>query len=76
MRSSRPFDPDELLDDGLLRVPEAAELLAVGKSTIYLLMENGEIPYVRVRGARRIPKRAVTEFAKARLQGGWNFLQP
>lgn len=76
MRPNRPFDPDELVDAGLLRVPEVAEMLAVSKSTIYLLMENGEMPYVRVRGARRIPKRAVTEYAKAMLQGGWNFLQP
>ncbi len=38
----------------LLRVPEAAESLGIGKSLLYTLINDGEIPVVRIRGAVRI----------------------
>ncbi len=51
----------------LLRVPEAAAMLGVGRSTIYELFRTGEISPVRIGRAVRVPVRAVYEYAE-RLQ--------
>jgi excisionase family DNA binding protein len=61
---------NELLADGLMRVAEAAEFLAVGKSTVYAMTNDGTLPYVCVRNGRRIPRRAVRELAEGRLVEG------
>lgn len=42
-------------DQNLLRPAEAAAKLAVSRSTIYTLIHEGEIPFVRVRKSIRIP---------------------
>jgi excisionase family DNA binding protein len=42
--------------DKLLYTPvEAAHALGVGRSTIYVLMANGDVPSVRIGSSRRIP---------------------
>lgn len=61
---------DELLADGLMRIAEAAEFLAIGKSTVYAMTNDGTLPYVCVRNGRRIPRRAVKELAANRLVEG------
>ena len=61
----------ELLADGCITVVEAAKFLSLGKSTLYEAMDRGELAYVRIGRARRIPRRAVVAFAEARLTGGW-----
>ena len=40
--------------DQMLKVPEAAKILNVSKSTVYKLMQTGELRHVRIRGSRRI----------------------
>lgn len=52
----------------LLTPIEAADVLRVGRSTLYLLMDTGELQYVRVRSVRRIPATALAEFVE-RLAG-------
>jgi excisionase family DNA binding protein len=37
-----------------LRVREAARLLAISRSSLYHLMDRGELPYVKLGKARRI----------------------
>ena len=56
----------ELVSDGLMRVAEAAEFLRVSRSSVYQLMEGGELPWVNLGRARRVPRRAVVDLA-ARL---------
>jgi excisionase family DNA binding protein len=38
----------------LLKVPEVCGRLAASRNTVYRLMESGELPYVLVRGGRRV----------------------
>jgi len=62
-----------LLDEGLLSVRSAAEWLDVSPSTIWRMMDGGEVPFVYAPGrgslARRIPKRALMDWAERRLLG-------
>ncbi len=62
-----------LLDEGLLSVRSAAEWLDVSTSTIWRMMDGGEVPFVYAPGrgslARRIPKRALIDWAERRLLG-------
>jgi len=60
---------DALCADGLMRpYPDAAEFLGVSKSTVMGMLARAEIPYTRVAGGdRRIPRRALVEYAERRL---------
>ncbi len=60
---------DELVRDGLMTVAEAVAFLRLSRSTVYALMDTGELAYVRIGRARRIPKRAVVALAAAHLKG-------
>ena len=59
----------DLLRDGLIRVCDAAEFLGLARSTLYQLMERGELPYAKIGRARRIPRRAVVALAARSLVG-------
>jgi excisionase family DNA binding protein len=43
----------------LVRVHEAARLLSLSRSTIYEMLDRGELPSVRCGAARRIPLAAL-----------------
>ncbi|AYV28461.1 helix-turn-helix domain-containing protein [Streptomyces goshikiensis] len=47
----------------LCTVDVAAELLSLGRSTVYELMAAGELPFVKVGRARRIRRSDVDAFA-------------
>lgn len=52
-------------DDGqtlVLTVPEAAELLRIGRNTCYELVRRGEIPAVRLGRVIRIPRFALEQW--------------
>lgn len=57
---------DERADLGtggtLLTVAEAARRLSVSRSTVYVLINRGELSAIRVGGARRIPAEALGAF--------------
>lgn len=55
---------------GLVSVRTAAEYLCLSRSKLYLLMDQGRLPYVQVDRSRRIPKAALEQFAIAHLVGG------
>ena len=46
----------------LLTVPEAATLLGVSKSTLYRIMDSGEIEYLYVRSRKRIRPAALERY--------------
>lgn len=50
----------------LVKVEEAARILCLSRSTIYELMDSGEIPSVRHGAARRIPVAALREWVARR----------
>ena len=60
----------DLVCEGLLTVAEAASFLGLSRASIYNLNSSGELPFVKIGGARRIPKRAVIELAARSLRGG------
>jgi excisionase family DNA binding protein len=43
----------------LMRVRDAARLLAISRSALYQLMDRGELSYVKIGKARRIEEAAV-----------------
>jgi excisionase family DNA binding protein len=43
----------------LLRMAEAATVLGLGRSTVYQLVRQGELPFVKVGRAIRIPAQAL-----------------
>ncbi len=48
----------------LLKPEEAAELLALSRSTVYQLLATGELASVQVGRARRIPRTALDEYLR------------
>jgi excisionase family DNA binding protein len=60
---------EALVGDGLLTVSEAIAFMRLSRSTLYTLMDEGELAYVRIGRARRIPKRALIDLAMAHLNG-------
>ena len=57
----------ELLEEGLTTVMEAASFLGLSRSLLYQLMDRGELAYVEIGRARRIPRRALVELASNNL---------
>lgn len=52
--------PDDIVFEPLLvRVEDVARMLSLSRSTIYEMLESGELPSVRRGTARRIPLAAV-----------------
>jgi excisionase family DNA binding protein len=54
---------ESLVDDGFVDVGEAARFLGICRAKLYQLMESGELVYGKIGKARRIPRRALVEFA-------------
>jgi excisionase family DNA binding protein len=49
--------------EGFVEVPEAATFLSVSRATVYKLMDDGSLAYAKFGRSRRIPKRALLEYA-------------
>ena len=54
----------------LLTVMETAAKLKVGKSTVYNILQSGELPAVRIRSAWRIREHDVEAYVERHLTGG------
>ena len=54
---------------GFTTVAEAAEFLAVSRPHVYVLMDRGDLPFVRFGRCRRIPRRALHDFVSVALRG-------
>jgi len=59
----------EIVAEGLQRISEAARFLSVSRSLIYRLINSGVLPTVRIGRSRRLPIKAVIDFAAARMTG-------
>jgi len=54
----------------LCTVPEVAQCLALSRSTVYILMDSGRLPYVKLGRSRRIRKEDVLRLIDANTVGG------
>jgi excisionase family DNA binding protein len=71
--AEKPVRLDErlaLVADGLLTIAETGAFLKLSRASVYNLMDRGQLPFIKVGRARRIPKRAVVQFAAQALEGG------
>ncbi len=57
----------EMVSNGLVTITEACRFLSIGKSKLYELMQSEDLPYVRIGGVRRLPRRALAEWVAERL---------
>jgi excisionase family DNA binding protein len=66
------MDTDErakkVTDEGLARLNEAAEFLAVSRSQLYRLMRSGQLRYAKLGSRRLIPWLALRRLAADNLQ--------
>lgn len=69
-------DLQNLVGGGLMTVSEASQFSAQSKSSLYLAMDNGVLPYVKLGRSRRIPRRALIKYLTQNLIGGWKQESP
>jgi excisionase family DNA binding protein len=68
---SKTMDNREtLVSGGLLTVREAEAFIGLKRSMLYKLMDRGELAYVKIGAARRIPKAALIKLAAENLKVG------
>ena len=63
----------ELVNEGLERVSEVARFLGLSRSQVYKLMDEGELPYVKIGKSRRIPRQAMVSLAANNLVNDGRF---
>ena len=56
-------------DSRLVRVTEVAMHLSLSRSKVYLMMDAGELPFVKFGKSRRVPMEAVEALIKKSLVG-------
>lgn len=62
-------DVRNLVAEGLLTVREAQRFLGIGRSKLYQLMADGQLPYVRIGSVRRLPRAGLIDYATRNLRG-------
>lgn len=60
---------NQIIDGGLVRIPEACRFLGISRTELYDRMADGEIRYAKIGRARRIPLNELKRFAAACLSG-------
>jgi excisionase family DNA binding protein len=53
-----------------MTVAETAAFLRLSRATLYVLMDQGELPFVKLRRSRRVPRRAAVALAARGVRGG------
>jgi excisionase family DNA binding protein len=56
-----------MVRDGFAEVAEAQEYLRLSRSTVYALMDSGDLLYARFGRSRRIPWLSLREYAARQL---------
>lgn len=59
-----------LVRDGAVSVSEAQAITGLGRTFLYGAMQRGELPYVKIGSARRIPRRALEQWLADHLMVG------
>lgn len=55
----------------LYRIPQVAQLLALGRSTVYELIQRGDLPVVRVGRAVRVRAADLNEWVRTQEASAW-----
>jgi excisionase family DNA binding protein len=55
------------MSDELLTPEEVADILKVGRTKVYELMDRGELPSIKIDRCRRIPRSGVDGFIQRKL---------
>jgi excisionase family DNA binding protein len=63
MNDNKTDRTPDLMDDGFVTVAQAAEYLNLSRATVYALMDSGELAYAKFGRSRRIPRRALMDYA-------------
>ncbi len=50
--------------DDFLSIQEIMEILNVSRTTVYRIMEDGEIPFYQIRGRRKFKKKDIDEYVQ------------
>lgn len=61
---------EDLMNEGLLTVKDAAAFLAVSRATVWKLMLSGDLVYSYIGHGRRIPRAALKALALKGLTSG------
>ncbi len=61
---------DEIIEKGCVDVQETARILGCSISTVYDLLNDRSIPYVRVRSGKKIPLAGIEKYIASRLTQG------
>jgi excisionase family DNA binding protein len=59
-----------LLEEGLLRMKEAASFTQLSVAQLYKLMRDNQLPFVKIGRCRRIPRRALLDLVEKHLVTG------
>jgi excisionase family DNA binding protein len=59
----------DLVADGAVSVTEAVRITGLSRSFLYKLMEGGQLEYMKIGKARRIPRRALLDLMARSLVG-------
>jgi excisionase family DNA binding protein len=54
----------------LLKADEVAHQLSLGRATVYLLMQSGELPTVRIGRSVRVPAAGLSQWIEQQQTGG------
>jgi excisionase family DNA binding protein len=65
--SSRESSDESVVDEGFASIEEGCKYLRICRASMYLLMEAGEVAYAKFGKSRRIPWRALKDFAARSL---------
>ncbi|MDP2291251.1 MAG: helix-turn-helix domain-containing protein [Actinomycetota bacterium] len=65
-----------LADVRCLTVNQAAELLSLGRTKVYQLLDTGALQSIRIGAARRVPLWAVRQFVRTQLEAGTGDVTP
>ena len=59
----------ELVKNGFVSIVFSAKFLNLSRTSVYALMDSGDLPYAKFGRARRIPHAALLEYAKKQIVG-------
>ena len=64
---TRASNVESTSQEGFASIRQAEEFLSISRSTLYTLMDRGELQYAKIGKSRRIPWKALREFAERSL---------
>jgi excisionase family DNA binding protein len=64
-----PPAPESLAGEGFLSLKAAADFLSISRASLYSLMDQGLLAYAKFGRSRRIPKRALRDYAAQCIVG-------